>query len=131
MSKVRVYNTNNHPFEQKFRDSLVKIPAGKFIEMDREEAVAFKSQWYPVTLDYNGNVDPKSYKRITIKPIPTEGHPEPEVSGFINHATGEKFDSHEALVASIKADPSLVDAQRAANEDLEVAQNAKRPKLKA
>jgi hypothetical protein len=130
MSNVRVYNTNNHPFEQKFRDSIIKIPAGKFIEMDREEAVAFKSQWYPVTLDYNGNVDPKSYKRLTIKPIPTEGHPEPEMPKFINHATGESFDSHEALLADIKSSPELLAAQQAANEDLEVAQNAKKTRAK-
>lgn len=129
--KVRVYNTNNHPFKQKFRDEDVVIPAGGFVEMERDEAVAFKSTWYPVRLDYNGNVDPTSYKRISIRPIPGAGEVEIETPKFVNQATGEAFETHAQLMASINADPELVDRQRAANEDLEVAKDAKQARSRA
>jgi hypothetical protein len=129
--KVRVYNTNKYPFEQKFRDDVIKIPPGGFVEMERDEAVAFKSTWYPVRLDYNGNVDESSYKRISIKPIPGAGEVEIETPKFVNQATGEAFETHAQLMASINADPELVSRQRAANEDLEVAKNVKAAKSKA
>jgi hypothetical protein len=124
--QVRVWNTNRYPFKQKWKDSIITIPAGKYIEMERSEAVEFKSSFYPVELDYNGDPKPQSYNRIEIRPIPQQGQPDLDAEPkFVNHATGEEFDSHEELMASIKQDPSLVASQRSANEDLEVAKDAK------
>lgn len=66
MAMVEVHNLNGFPYEEKFRDRLIKIPSKDFIEMEYEEAVVFRGTIAPVEKDADGNILPKSYKMIRI-----------------------------------------------------------------
>ena len=71
MGMVRVYNDNIHEHREKFRGVEIVIPAGEFVEMDREDAVLFKSQFTPVIRNKGGRDDPKGFKMIRIEYAPT------------------------------------------------------------
>lgn len=45
MKQVRVWNDNKYEHREKFKGGMVIIPAGKYIEMNRDDAVLFKGQF--------------------------------------------------------------------------------------
>lgn len=49
--KVKVWNRNTVDFTQDYKGDKVYIPAGKYIMMDYEDAIAFRGLYYPVVLD--------------------------------------------------------------------------------
>lgn len=69
MAKVRVYNDNRFPHTEKFRGEIITIEPGKFIEMEREDAVLFKSAFTPIKYDKGGLQMPESYKMIRLEAI--------------------------------------------------------------
>lgn len=73
MSKglVRVWNDNIHDHTEKFRGQMVVIPAGKYVEMQAEDAVLFKSQFTPIIRNKGGRDDPRGFKKIRIEYNPT------------------------------------------------------------
>lgn len=115
MSRVLVKNNNEFPFTQMFKGEKISIPAGKAIEMEREEAVEFHGAFYPPKIDYNGNIDPKSFKRLAIVEV---GDPTYDTSDsqIVNHATGDVYESQEQYDLAIKADPDLLARQKTAND---------------
>jgi hypothetical protein len=80
MAKAKVYNRHSHGLthKEKFKEQLIEIKAGEYIEMDYEEAVEFKSQYFPMKLGPDEVQLPESYKMIQIVPIddPTAGSAE-------------------------------------------------------
>lgn len=66
---VKLWNDNFLPFEQEFEDSVIKIPAGRFIVMDKEKAIKFRGTYYPIELDAGNRQLPKSYKKLRIEEI--------------------------------------------------------------
>lgn len=87
---VKVYNDNVHPYQEKFRDELIKIPAGEFIEMDADEAHYLLSQFsYPVK-DGQNVPDPKFFKMLRIVALDKL---EVEADPLMNHATGVPAES--------------------------------------
>lgn len=73
MSLVRVYNDNIYEHREKFRGDMIIIPSGGFVEMDREDAVLFKSQFTPIIRDKGGRDDPRGFKKLRIEYEPKAG----------------------------------------------------------
>ena len=69
MSDVRVYNDNSIRHEEKFKGDMVVIESKGFIEMNRDEAVLFKSQFYPPKFDAGNQQTIESMKCIRLAPI--------------------------------------------------------------
>lgn len=87
MAKVRVYNDNKFPHTEKFRGEYLTIEAGQFIEMEREDAVLFKSAFVPPRYDKGGLQKPESYKMIRLETI-KEQAPDAPTSEHICQACG-------------------------------------------
>ena len=64
--QVEVHNLNSYPYAEKFREIDIQIPAKSYIEMEYEEAVAFRGTINDVERDGDGNILPSSYKMIKI-----------------------------------------------------------------
>jgi len=71
MSNVRVYNDNKFEHREKFRGVQIFIPPGEYVEMNKEDAVLFKSQFTPIIRGKNGVDDPRGFKMIRIDFEPT------------------------------------------------------------
>lgn len=97
---VKVWNDNKLPFKQEFKDALIEIPAGKFIEMQWDEAIEFKSLYYPPAFRGDGTQKPESYKMIRIdgKPPHLAGE---QVSERVCGSCGDKFANDHDLDAHI------------------------------
>ena len=93
---VKVWNDNKLVFRQKFKEALIEIPAGEFVEMQWDEAQEFKSLFYPPQRDGSGVQKPESYKMLRI-----EGNPPHLVGASIEeHVCGscnDKFASESDL----------------------------------
>lgn len=64
---VRVWNDNNHDHSEKFKGQEINIPAHGSIEMNRHEAVEFKSQFKAPVFLKGGIPDPAFKKMIRIE----------------------------------------------------------------
>ncbi len=91
---AKVWNDNGLPFEQKFKGTIIKIPAGGFIEMEYEEAISFKSHPSPMRFDGMGQQTQDSYKMIRVEGKPEESN---QVMAYKCHADGSLHASPEAL----------------------------------
>lgn len=67
MSNVRVWNDNIYEHREMFRGDEIVIPSGGYIEMAREDAVLFKSQFRPLIRNKGGVDDPRGFKKIRIE----------------------------------------------------------------
>jgi hypothetical protein len=115
MAQVKVWNDNEHPYYEEFRDKKVSIPPKKFVLMEADEAHLFKCNFAPIKVDADGNPSPEGYKRIRIEELP-DSQPEtkPVQSGFICQADGSVHETEAELKAHIEAnfkDQILVDEE--------------------
>lgn len=130
--KYKVFNM--HPegktHVEYFRGDRIEIPAGQFIVMDYEDAVQFKSQYYPMKKNAMEQHDPDGFKCIRLDPIIDEKENEEKVVEklvYVCAMDGKKFSSPEALDAHIStyyADRILVDEVA----EKEIENNKKRGK---
>lgn len=112
---VKVWNDNKLDFTQEFKGKKVVVPAGEYVEMDWDDAIEFKSEYYPPVFDGTGVQKPESYKMIRI-----EGKlRDPEATDWVCAACGDKLASEDDLDAHI--DRFHLDEL----EDEEVAQKRK------
>ena len=124
MHKVKVWNDNNHPFQQRFKGEQIKIEANSFIEMNWDDAIQFKSYPHPMKFDGMGNQAPESFKMIRIEGsgVPAAGY---QVVAFRCQKDGSLHPSKEALDAHIAtldgfADPEgekVAKRKKAANSE--------------
>ena len=71
--QVKIVNNNRFDHTEKFRGELVVIPKdGGSVQMIREDAVLFKSQFYQPLFDASGVQKAESYKMLKIEEIPEE-----------------------------------------------------------
>ncbi len=104
MAKWKVIN--KHPLgfthREKFRDEMIEIPANGHVLMDYEEAVLFRSQYFPMKKKPTGEDDPKGFKVIHLEPM--DGAPQvvETKQGFICHFDGMKFPTQASLDFHIK-----------------------------
>src|SRR5436190_604337 len=110
MALARVHNDNVHPFSQEFKGNRINIPAGGFIEMEIEEAIEFKGEYFPMKKNKDGGQDPRSYKKIRVV-NPGEYSVAPK---FINPMTGKTYPNQKALDAGLKEHADLVVTDEAA-----------------
>lgn len=94
-ARVRVWNEGPAELVEEFKDRVVRIPVGKFIEMPRAEAVHFKGQFRPVQLNGMNEPTPMSFKKIRIEGL-YGGKLEP-VKESVCMADGRDVGSKEAL----------------------------------
>lgn len=97
---VKVWNDNIYDFEQKMRDVLIKIPAGKYVEMDYWDAESFIGKYYPPKYDGMGNPKPESFKKLRIEGLPPHLVDEGKSlksEEFTCMACGDRLTSKEAL----------------------------------
>lgn len=85
MVMVKVWNKGDFTHQEPFREELIVIKPGEYIEMDHEQATLFKGQYYPPAKDPDGNLIPikldetgnpiigaGGYKYITVDHPPVE-----------------------------------------------------------
>lgn len=63
----RVWNDNDFEYREKFKDKEIVIPSRKCIEMEHMEAVEFLGVFQPIVRDYDGQPDPKFFKKLRIE----------------------------------------------------------------
>ena len=102
MAKVRVYNDNRFEHRENFRGEMKIIPAGKFIEMEREDAVLFKSQFFQPKYDKGGLQDPTTYKMIRLEKIEEQAK-DAEPEEFRCHACNFSSQTKQGLAAHVRA----------------------------
>jgi len=64
---VRVWNANVHPYSESFKGQLIKIEAGKFIEMEHFDAVELLGTFHGVKKTADGMPDPRFYKKLRLE----------------------------------------------------------------
>jgi hypothetical protein len=122
VAKVKVWNDNFLPFEQRFKGEKIRIEANSFIEMEHDDAVQFKSYPHAMKFDGMNQQDPSSFKKIRIdgRPVATDD----KVVAYRCQRDGTLHPSKEALEAHIA---SLGDDAFADDEGKKIAR-AKRAK---
>jgi hypothetical protein len=68
--RARVWNSNTEVYSEMFKDKLITIEPGKFVEMDYYDAVQFKGQW-----PGPAKLGKKFVKMIEVEALPS-GDPE-------------------------------------------------------
>lgn len=110
MAKAKVYNKHSHGLThtEKFKDRTIVIKAGDFVEMDYEEAVEFKSQYFPMKFGPDEVQLPESFKMIEIVPIADPVAERDGKESFVCQLTGKKFGSASELEQHLKQFRDLI-----------------------
>lgn len=103
MSKWRVYNKHRDGLthKEKYKDEMIEIKAGEYVLMDYEDAVQFRSQYFPMKVDAMNVQLPESYKMIQIEPHTAEALVV-ESKKFVCQMDGREFPSQAELDAYTK-----------------------------
>jgi len=67
--QFRVWNDNELLHREKFKGKIIEIPAGESIDMQKDEAVEFKSQFFPQKVTEGGEHLPEGFKMIRLEPL--------------------------------------------------------------
>lgn len=105
MAKWQVWNKhpNGLKHTERFRDQMIEIPAGEFILMDYEDAVQFRGQFTPIVRTPMGDIDPKSYKVIELKPHDPNAKQAQSPKKYVCNMDGREFQSQSELDAYLEA----------------------------
>lgn len=93
MSLVKVWNDNKYPFSDTFKGDKITIGPGEHIEMDWDDAVEFRGQFYPPEFDGSGNQKAQSFKMIRVEGKP----PHYESAKWTCAACGQGFANKQGL----------------------------------
>lgn len=119
--KWRVYN--DHPMgythKEKFKGDDIEIKAGEFILMDYEDAIQFKSQFFPIRLNAQNVQDPVSYKvlRVVADSNNQSSTPINENKIYVSPVDGKEFTSKEELEKYLEANFSHLRVKDEAAEE--------------
>jgi len=97
MSVAKVWNDNKFPHIEKYKGQTIEIPAGKYIEMDRDEAIQLQGQFKMPRKRGDGTDDPRFFKMIRLE----GGEQNTEYNPLTNPVTGKVAESAEALRAEL------------------------------
>jgi hypothetical protein len=111
MSMVRVWNDNVIDHKEMFKGTMLNIPSKGSIEMDSEEAVLFRGQFYPPKFNKGGVQTIESMKCIRVEEIKSGASKEPAKEEHKCMKCGEVAASAAGLKSHIrhKHIDSLVD----------------------
>jgi len=120
MGMVKVVNANQYEHRENFKGDMITIPAGGFVEMDREDAVLFKSQFTVPKFGKDKLQTPESYKMLRLIPIESDV-PEPKKENeFTCMACGFEAKSNAGLSAHIRATHKSAMLDEDAKKELEI-----------
>lgn len=105
--RVKVINQGSVDIHERFKGAEIKIPAGGSVEMDRDEAVEFASQYRPIITDGEKNPLPSGFKKLAFEPG-LYGHQNQAASDLMCHATGKTAMNKAELQQMIKANAHLL-----------------------
>lgn len=75
-NKVKVINTNVHPYKEVFQSKLIEIPPGEYVVMDKDKASLFLGTANPIVRDVDGAPMPESFKKLHMEPWKEGGEKE-------------------------------------------------------
>ncbi len=108
--QVKVWNNNIHPYQEKFRDNLIRIEPNSFVEMDEDEADYFLQTFCPPKKDSQGRPDPLFFKKLKVE-VPDEVLAARRARDpLVNHATGAKAANMAELAESLASFKHLLAA---------------------
>lgn len=96
MNMAKVWNDNELPFKQTWKERDIFIPAKSYIEMEYDDAHAFKSYPHPIEKDGMGQQLKSSYKMIRVEGRP--GH-DVTVVAYRSQVDGSPHANQQALEA--------------------------------
>jgi len=102
MAKVRVYNDNRFVHREAFRGEDIVIDPGEYIEMEREDAVLFKSQFFQPKYDKGGLQTHESYKMIRLQKIENQA-PDVTHKEYRCHACAFTSQTKQGLATHVRA----------------------------
>ena len=126
-NRVKVWNRNIYPFSQVFKGDKIFIEPGKFIEMDYDEAVLFKSSATPIVRDTSGQDDPRFFKMIEIDPEDVKriydfrsnnANTDPSIMKYVCHMCTKEFVTKKGLLKHIKTNHLDAMGDEDARDDL-------------
>jgi len=97
MQQAKVWNDNKYPHIEKYKGKIIEIQPGKYVEMDRDEALQFQGQFKAPKKLGNGVDDPRHFKMIRLEAPPAEA----EYNPLTNPVTGKVCASPEELKADL------------------------------
>lgn len=112
MEKVRVYNDNKVEHVEVYKGETIRIAPGSYHEMDRDEAVQFKSQFRTPVFDKGKQQKPESKKVLRIEAIVNGAEKQkPAADKYICMKCGFEAQNKAGLSAHIRANhiDSMVD----------------------
>lgn len=118
---VRVYNDNKYEHREEFRDEDIIIPAGGYIEMEREDAVLFLGQLFTPKFSKHGLQTDRSKKKLRIDETVVRPGAKPEKAGetFKCQACNKDFKSKAGLQSHIRTHHKHLMVDDDAREELE------------
>jgi hypothetical protein len=122
MPKVKVWNDNHLSHREEFNGEWLEIPAGGSIDMEWEEAVAFKGQYFPIKIKGDGTHCPSGFKKIRVEPLK---EPLFKDAPLVNHANGAVAATAEQLATMLAEFAHL----RVVDKDAEAATPSQRSEL--
>jgi len=110
VTTVRVWNRNEWPYKEQFRDDWIIIPPKKAVEMDYEDAIKFLGQMIPIKKMKDGRQDPKSYKFLEMDQedrvraeLAMRGEAEAKADRvFVCMKCNKEFKHKKALISHVK-----------------------------
>ena len=96
MSLAKVWNDNKYDFVQDFKGEILKVPAGKYIEMDYFEAHSFVSFPYPMKKNGQGVDDPTHFKMLRVEGTAGLDH---KTVAYKSMVDGSLHPTEEAMLA--------------------------------
>jgi len=93
MGMAKVWNDNTFPHVEKYKGQTIEIPPGKYIEMDRDEALQLQGQFKAPRKRGDGTDDPRFFKMIRLE----GGESITDYNPLTNPITGKVAESPEAL----------------------------------
>lgn len=120
MAKWEVWNIHKDGLTHKevYKGDKIEIPAGKFILMDYDEAVQFKSQFFPMKKNGQGVQTPESMKMIALRKHVDGSNEEREQKVYVSHVDGKELPSQSALDAYLKQFEGQQIVDEAAEEEI-------------
>lgn len=99
MALVKVWNDNKYPHTERFKGTMLTIPAGGSIEMEFEEAMEFKGQFTAPIRGNDEQPDPRYFKMIRVERPKVL---DVKVDPLVCHADGTKAENQDDLAKRLE-----------------------------
>lgn len=98
MALVKVWNDNVYVHKERFKNEMVEIAPGGYVEMEYEDGIDFKGQFTGIApIGPDGKPDARYFKKIRVERPAVYGTD----TGLVCHADGTKAESVEELKAKL------------------------------